>query len=143
MENSIVWLRRKVRGIENIVCIKSKRDSVCPVQHYKRSGQKCNWMGWSKITRVFSSFWRDLFLVGLGRKCLGPTKIFHYFSLYQTTPNSLLSFIFSHFFSILPIQLFHLQPNMALVYSFSISFFFNFLSFLFCWKFYYNPVKKL
>ena len=123
--------------------IKSKRDSVVPLQCYKRRGKKCNWMGWNKITRVFSPIWRDLFLVGLGRKCLSSTKIFRHFSLYQTTPNSLLSFIFFHFSSIFPIRLFHLQPNAALVCSFSVSFFFYFLSFLFCWKFYYNPVKKL
>ena len=64
-------------------------------------GQRSNWNGGSKISRVFSPNWRESILVGQGRKYLSPspTKISLIFHPNQTTPKTL----FSPPFSILPI----------------------------------------
>ena len=61
----------------------------------------------SKINSVFSLFWRENFLVGQGRKHLGPTIYFSSFPSNQTHSKKVLFPIFSPKFSIHPI----LPPN--------------------------------
>ena len=82
--------------------------------HWRLGGEFKGIFGSSFSLLVFSQFWGENFLVGTGRKHMGPPFIF---LSPHSTKHTLKKFLFLFFFQSFLFTLFHLQTNTPLVSS--------------------------